>query len=222
MTTLTLSNKAKKALEGDYFREMRKKIILEANEHDEPNRLKATDDAVSAMAKAITAANDAVLSAEDCQDYNFAAMISKSLADQGFTIAPIAKPVADEKLREAVLQFKSSLNNMNVKADWFESWKTIEAALAELAELRAEHEDCKKAYELLFMSQPRWKPIDTLGGYDGIIETWNFHKSVFSYIAASNLRSLMGLTTRPETIVFPTHWRPQIEPMPLLTGKEEQ
>lgn len=30
MTTLTLSNKAKKALEGDYFREMRKKIILEA------------------------------------------------------------------------------------------------------------------------------------------------------------------------------------------------
>lgn len=67
-----------------------------------------------------------------------AGIIAYELRKEGFTIAPIAQPVADEKLREAVLQFKSSLNNMNVKADWFESWKTIEAALAELAALRAE------------------------------------------------------------------------------------
>lgn len=68
-------------------------------------------------------------------------IIAYELRKEGYRIAPIAQPVADEKLREAVLQFKSSLNNMNVKADWFESWKTIEAALAELAALRAAHDD---------------------------------------------------------------------------------
>lgn len=59
-----------------------------------------------------------------------------------------------------------------------------------------------------------WQPIETLGGYQGIIETWNCYKEKFDYMAAEVLRQLMKLEQKPFCVVIPTHWRPQLVTLP--------
>lgn len=72
-----------------------------------------------------------------------APIVMGRLAKHGFTIAPIAQPVADEKLREAVEYWEPHATE---GSNDYIQWKVIKAALAELAELRAER---------------KWRPIET-------------------------------------------------------------
>lgn len=54
--------------------------------------------------------------------------------ERGYTIAPIAQPVSDEKLREAVEYWEPHANEGS--NDWH-YWNTIKDAITELAERRA-------------------------------------------------------------------------------------
>ena len=100
-------------------------------------------EAVDALAKAVrplTTVNGEVTEMSRVASLTVADRLSKL----GYTIAPIAQPVADEKLREAI---KSVEETSRRATDCGYSWPIIKDALDELAELRAEGQ---------------WRPIDTL------------------------------------------------------------
>lgn len=89
-------------------------------------------EAVEALGKSINRSTTYLLDSEEIRD------VCDGLAKYGYTIAPIANPASDEKLREAAdnlegYEFICEGGNLRNCADWHD----IKAALAELAERRA-------------------------------------------------------------------------------------